>query len=573
MAAGLLLLHVPARAMICSAAAGMKDAGNGQCVRIGSRGPVRPTDDFSFDDLPRALTPEEKAFVARVAAQGANADPKDKEKALSLLNIAVTYDSRSTKGLGPEDKAARVKSLQQSIASLDAIDPPIPTVDKYGVAHPATPRAIFTSDMGIVSMKTGGGMISLPSDNVSMNSLPMQGLPSNSSKVTPLETGPGKPPSLETGPGETAPSLGSDIKPGTVVTQDPGGQWRPDPSVPANGPEAGSAAAAPPERPADDMKRAQASAAHAAGMAGALKGSLREDDGMPAGAARAALTAAPARAAEPRGDKVLNLAEPRTPQEILLAAASHPGAFAAVGLKPGGATGAVRKDGSPATDADLNDLRAAIRLEPSALERNPAYLDPARGGVSPQDFASLKTAYRTDAGLRKTEFKDVELVPPEEGRDFKQSASCQLVSGECNPHAEKSYVKGDDVPPQELNGIMASIRRHLGAAAGRSRDDATRARLAGLAARINGFLHGGGGAESAVPIAGAESGAAGDASGAVVGGKAGAAARERALGGARAPVAASGAAGAAGRAAMSVFGGLGLLLLAGAAAVLLRKRA
>ncbi len=319
------------------------------------------------------------------------------------------------------------------------------------------------------------------------------------------------------------------------------------------------------------MSRANASLATASGMAGRMNAALRRPEELPPGASRAA-DARGARSASPDAAQP-NVAEPRSAQEFLLAATPYKAAFDALGLKPGGPSGVEKKDGSPASGRDLDELRARIRAEPLALQRDPAYLDPDRGGVSREDFGTLKDAFRRDGGLRATEFRHVELVPSGEERDFKRSESCQLVSGNCNPHARKSYAKGEDVPAGDLKRILAAIRGHLGAARERGRTDDANARVSGIAARIGSFLR----RYSPFRASAGPDGEAveGDtlARGGSVSSVDAAAGRVGTLPvGSPPPAPAAGRFGGAGRAVESGFGFFGAVLLAAAAFVTLRRR-
>jgi hypothetical protein len=74
-------------------------------------------------DAPRELTAQEKSFVDGVAQKGAKADQKDVDKSLALLNLAVQFDSRPTKGADAKEKALRIRNLLGWIKTLDAIDP------------------------------------------------------------------------------------------------------------------------------------------------------------------------------------------------------------------------------------------------------------------------------------------------------------------------------------------------------------------------------------------------------------------------------------------------------------------
>jgi hypothetical protein len=120
----------------------------------------------------------------------------------------------------------------------------------------------------------------------------------------------------------------------------------------------------------------------------------------------------------------------------------------AVGAGPAGEPAVLRRDGSPASEADLGRLRAALSREPAALRRRPDYFE-----VLPRArYESLKEGYAERPELRPTAFRHIALTG--EGRDFRWSQSCSGVSGDCNPHAgEASYRKGEDVPPEVLDEV------------------------------------------------------------------------------------------------------------------------
>lgn len=173
------------------------------------------------------------------------------------------------------------------------------------------------------------------------------------------------------------------------------------------------------------------------------------------------------------------LSNPKTMQEFVLAAGPYKESFNRAGLRaavgPQGQPQVLHRDGTPASPSELSALGATIRQEPSALARYPSYFDPGHGGISRGDYTGLKTAYKDNAGLRDTEFKDIAL---KDDRDFKRSESCDVVSGECNPHAEKSYAKDEDVPPGELKKIWDAIEGYA-ADAERHFEEAVEARTEG----------------------------------------------------------------------------------------------
>ncbi len=154
-----------------------------------------------------------------------------------------------------------------------------------------------------------------------------------------------------------------------------------------------------------------------------------------------------------------NLASPKTPKDLVLAAHSgFGGSFRALGLKagtgPGGEPAILRKDGGLATPAEVAALQARIESEPAALLRRPDFFE-----ALPRDrFESLRRDYGGRPELRHSSFQDVGAT--ERRRDFYWSASCDRLSGGCNPNAERaSYKKGEDVSPEDLNRIWSDINK------------------------------------------------------------------------------------------------------------------
>lgn len=75
--------------------------------------------------------------------------------------------------------------------------------------------------------------------------------------------------------------------------------------------------------------------------------------------------------------------------------------------------------------------------------------------VLPRDrFLDLKGRYMKSPEPADGSFKHIELSNDQ--RDFLRSASCQKLSGDCNPFtSELSYQKGDYVPPEDLGRIWS----------------------------------------------------------------------------------------------------------------------
>ncbi|MBI3550960.1 MAG: hypothetical protein HY077_00455 [Elusimicrobia bacterium] len=201
----------------------------------------------------------------------------------------------------------------------------------------------------------------------------------------------------------------------------------------------------------------------AARLAGTMKNSLRHEEELPGGAGAAArMGSFGGPGNKPGAGGSGDPSHPLSMNDFLLAAGPYRDAFKTLNLRtgtgPNGAGLVLRQDGSPATPADLANLRTLIDSEPTALTRNSNYLDPDKGGVSRAGFNELKTDYRSNADMRDTDFKHIEL---EKDRDFKRSQSCDLVSGQCNAHAKASYKKGEDVPADDLKSILAKAKSYL----------------------------------------------------------------------------------------------------------------
>lgn len=151
----------------------------------------------------------------------------------------------------------------------------------------------------------------------------------------------------------------------------------------------------------------------------------------------------------------------------LASAGAHGESFRAMGLSvrsgPDGRAHVVHKDGRPAQDSEVAELRRRISAEPAALTRYPSFFK----AISRERYDSLKNSYGSPE--TKTAFRDVALSPA--ARDFLWSRSCSRVSGECNPHAvASSYKKGDYVPPSDLNNIWEDLEDDT-LAAGAESDD------------------------------------------------------------------------------------------------------
>jgi hypothetical protein len=165
--------------------------------------------------------------------------------------------------------------------------------------------------------------------------------------------------------------------------------------------------------------------------------------------------------------------EPRTASDLVLAAHSGFGpSIRSLGYKigrgPRGASTVLRADGRPASAAEVAALGAALRREPAALMRRPDFFQ-----VLPRaDFEELKADYRARPAWSGTVFRDIGMTPAY--RDFRWSASCSPLSGDCNPAAGgESYRRGEDVPPESLKEVLVSARSEdeSASAGGEDEDD------------------------------------------------------------------------------------------------------
>ncbi len=154
-----------------------------------------------------------------------------------------------------------------------------------------------------------------------------------------------------------------------------------------------------------------------------------------------------------------------------------------VALGPDGKPQIVNQSGRPASEPERQRLLADIRAEPAASAHDQNFFNPSRGGVSREDFGALKETLQKDPASCGKDCKHIVLTPPGEEKDFTRSQSCEIVSGECNPHAKKSYVKGELVPAGDLGRIAAALRDRLFSA--NERHDRARASGGG---RMGGFM-------------------------------------------------------------------------------------
>lgn len=156
--------------------------------------------------------------------------------------------------------------------------------------------------------------------------------------------------------------------------------------------------------------------------------------------------------------------EPGTVAEMALAAREgYAATFRDQGLKvgagPRGEPAILRADGAAASPADLARLKTALSSEPAALRRRPDFFE-----VLPREkFSDLKQDYAARPELRATVFRDIGMTA--RNRDFQWSASCSGLSGACNPYvAQRSYHRGQDVPPEALAAVWTAAQEEIIAA-------------------------------------------------------------------------------------------------------------
>lgn len=200
----------------------------------------------------------------------------------------------------------------------------------------------------------------------------------------------------------------------------------------------------------DAGERRARTMSRAAGAADAMR-----RDFFPAEEAAARTDGAAERRASPA-----TAGEPGVPELALAARTGYAVTFRDQGLKvgagPRGEPAVQRADGTPASAADLERLRTALRAEPAALARRPDFF-----AVLPRaKFADLKGDFAARPELRSTVFKDIGMTA--QARDFQWSVSCSGLSGSCNPLAAAgSYRKGQDVPPEDLDAIWSAAQEEI----------------------------------------------------------------------------------------------------------------
>lgn len=317
---------------------------------------------------------------------------------------------------------------------------------------------------------------------------------------------------------------------------------------------------------------AMASAAQGAESAAAMAGGASQAAAASPQAAKAGPSAPSASAAPPPASpKAGGPSNPQGPQDFLLAARSgYVPAFAKAGLKLGadGRT-IVRLDGSPATSADLANLRREIMAMPGALVRRPDFFS----AITQDHYAAVKAGYKAHPELSDSVYKHVGTT--EDQRDLVHTASCVKLSGECNANVEKaSYKKGEFVDPEDLDRMYKDLERRLDE---EESEDGARP----LGSGLGGFARAAdAGASAELPSAGAAAAAAAPAPGAASASASSSATPAQTLAAAKttakrlvfSAAAAFGLPKTAAGAALPLAAAAGLALLGLAALVLLRRR-
>jgi hypothetical protein len=220
---------------------------------------------------------------------------------------------------------------------------------------------------------------------------------------------------------------------------------------------------------ADDSAPAKdnAGAAHAQKLGDALKAGLAQDpggfsggpggDGMSRagfGAAAGGAGAAGAPLAGGGSGQMLASIGSGGAMSLQAAAASGLGAsFRSMGLKMGPGGSVLHEDGTPASAAEVAQLRERLASDPQALLKNPGLFDV----LSRDKFDRLKSDYKDKPEQREDAFKHVGVT--KDDRDFVHTASCDkdLESG-CNKHTKsKRYRMGDYVSPEDLKAIDEAL--------------------------------------------------------------------------------------------------------------------
>lgn len=117
-----------------------------------------------------------------------------------------------------------------------------------------------------------------------------------------------------------------------------------------------------------------------------------------------------------------------------------------------------RADGSPASPAEIAELKRRVGEEPLAQMGRPDFFMK----VSRDQFGAVKDAYRSNPSLRASTLKDVGATESE--RDFKWTRTCNSqLDSDCNKHEPQGrYAGGKYVSPEAL-AKMAEEAKKAGA--------------------------------------------------------------------------------------------------------------
>lgn len=204
----------------------------------------------------------------------------------------------------------------------------------------------------------------------------------------------------------------------------------------------------------------------ASGAAGALKGgpgilgdgrpgSGAARTGVPAPAAPAATGALPQPAARP-GEDAAWLGPYRSLVESR-GLSTYRG--------PDGRLSFRRRDGSPATQSEIAELRTASEREPAALGKYPDFFK----AISRENYDQLRSDVTSHSG--RPEYKHIGLTE-DPRRDMVWTKSCDRVSGDCNPRAEESnYKKNDFVKPKTASNLWDDLFGIVDDAAAKNEQD------------------------------------------------------------------------------------------------------
>lgn len=146
---------------------------------------------------------------------------------------------------------------------------------------------------------------------------------------------------------------------------------------------------------------------------------------------------------------------------VLASRTGFSGVFKDMGLKvgpgPAGDMEVQRRDGSPASPAEVAALAQRIRSEPEALMGRPDFFEV----LSRKKYQQVKDGLAAASPeARGDYFRHIELSA--EARDLRWSASCNKLSGECNQYTRlERYSKNSYVPPEDLKNIWGALQEEI----------------------------------------------------------------------------------------------------------------